>query len=176
MKFDLGEVHVHKRSRLPHWRTAFGYYFVTFNLFDAIPRWARARPQADEALDESRGACFMRDPRVAKIVASSITHFDGERYALLAWCVMPNHAHVVFSLAREHWIDDVVQTWKGYSAKEANKLMERTGTFWMEDYFDRSIRDSRELHATIEYVLNNPLKAGLRDWAFVKLYAERVPV
>jgi hypothetical protein len=66
--------------------------------------------------------------------------------------------------------------WKSFSSKESNKLLNRTGSFWQEDYFDHIIRDMRELHDTIEYVMNNPAKAGLRDWAFVRMYPERIPV
>jgi REP element-mobilizing transposase RayT len=176
MKFDLGDVRVHKHHRLPHWRTEHGFYFVTFNLYDAIPRWRRAQRDAEEALDESRGSCFLRDPRIAEVVANSIEYFDAARYHLLAWTVMPNHVHVVFSLADGNHVDTVVKTWKGYSGKRANAILGRTGAFWLEDYFDRSIRDTDELHRTIDYVLNNPFKAGLLDWPFVKLYEERVPV
>jgi len=173
MQFDLGTVEVHKRKRLPHWDTQHGIYFVTFNLFDAIPRHVRAE-KLGESLDDSHGACFMRDSRIAKIVADALTHFDGTRYELFAWCVMPNHVHVVLTLADR--IDRVVQGWKSFTSKAANKLLGREGAFWHEDYFDRTVRDSRELHNTIEYVLNNPAKAGLRDWEFVVSYPERIPV
>ena len=175
MKFQLGRVEVHKPKRLPHWQVQHGIYFVTFNLFDAIPRWVREHEKAEEALDEHRGERFMRDPRVATIVANALEHFDGRRYELLAWCVMPNHVHVVFALAPGETLDRVVHAWKSFTSKAANKLLGRTGAFWQDGYFDRSIRDDRELRNTIEYVLNNPVKAGLGDWAFVRSYPERIP-
>lgn len=174
MRYELGNVQVHRTKRLPHWNTEHGYYFVTFNLHDAIPRHVRG--DCDNALDEHRGEAWMRDPRIAQVVADAITHFDVQRYDLLAWCVMPNHVHAVLALNEGVRIDAVVQGWKSFTAKRANALLGRTGAFWAENYFDRSIRDSRELLTTIEYVMNNPLKAGLRDWSFVRLYAERVPI
>jgi len=202
LKFDLGQVDVHKRKRLPHWDVTHGIYFITFNLFDAIPRYIReqireeaeaqlkliraergAAPEIEEwiqaklgeALDNNYGSCFMRDERIASLVANAITHFDGERYELLGWCVMPNHVHAVLTLTNGELIARVIHSWKSYTSKEANKLLNRRGEFWHEDYFDRTIRDSRELQKTIEYVLNNPVSAGLLDWPFVRLYPERVP-
>ena len=203
MKFDLGHVDVHKRKRLPHWDVTHGIYFITFNLFDAIPRHIReqireeaeaqlkliraergAAPETEEwiqaklgeALDNNYGSCFMRDERIASMIADAITHFDGERYGLLAWCVMPNHVHALLTLTSGERIERVIHSWKSYTSKEANKLLRRGGEFWQEDYFDRSVRDSRELQQTIEYVLNNPAKAGLVDWPFVRLYPDRIPV
>jgi len=201
MKFELGQVDVHKRKSLPHWNVQHGIYFVTFNLLDAIPKYVReqireeaeaqvkliraARGEApsieewiqarlSEALDNNYGSCFMRDHRVASIVARAIEHFNGSRYELLAWCVMPNHVHVVMTLATGERIDRIIHSWKSYSSKEANQVLGRVGSFWHEDYFDHSVRDDRELHGTIEYVLNNPAKAGLGNWPFVGLLGIRL--
>jgi REP element-mobilizing transposase RayT len=198
MKFDLGDVEVHKRKRLPHWHAQHAIYCVTFNLLDAIPRHVRAeiREQAEaqlriignatlsekhaieqwvhaklgESLDDSHGSCFMRDERVAQIVADALKHFDGTRYELLAWCVMPNHVHVVLTLQDK--LDRVIHSWKSFTSKAANRVLNREGQFWQDDYYDRSIRDSRELRETIEYVLNNP-RPG---WKFVASYPERIPI
>jgi REP element-mobilizing transposase RayT len=196
VKFDLGHVAVHKRNRLPHWNVEHGIYFVTFNLFDAIPMHVRKQLKAEaasrlqrmtpienqtlrlrieEALDADRGSCFMRDPRVAEIVANAMEYGDTTRYELLAWCVMPNHVHVLLTLAGGERIERIVQRWKSFTSKAANKLLDRSGSFWHENYFDRSIRDSRELHHTIEYVVNNPAKAGLLNWPFVRCYLDRIP-
>ena len=207
MKFDLGRVTVRKRDRLPHWDVQHGIYFVTFNLFDALPRVVRQRireeaeAQAElirrtrgelriaekaaieqwvharigETLDETRGSCFMRDRRVARIVAEAITYFDEKRYRLLAWCVMSNHVHVVFTLAAGEQLSRVIHSWKSFTAKRANEVLGRVGEFWGDGYFDRAIRDSRELEATVDYVLANPGKAGLVDWPFVQVYGERFP-
>jgi REP element-mobilizing transposase RayT len=197
-------VDVRKRARLPHWDCAHGVYFVTFNLFDAIPRdallrireesEARAqhiravrgrltiaekrliddcsRVKAGEMLDRDQGSCFMRDARVARIVANAITHFDGQRYRLLAWCVMPNHVHAVFTLGPNQRVDAVVHSWKSFTAHRCNALLGREGDFWQDDYYDRLVRDASELRNTIDYVINNPVKAGFTDWPFVASYPE----
>jgi len=202
--YELGKVEVHKRKRLPHWDAQHGIYFVTFNLFDALPLHVKEkiRQEADaqlahirtlrgdttiaerqaieewlhakigDALDQTYGSCFMRDLRVAKIVADAIEYFDDDRYRLLAWCVMPNHVHVVLDRARQ--IHRVVHSWKSFTAKRANRLPCRVGSFWQDDYYDRCVRDQRELQRRIEYVSSNPSLAGLNDWPFVRVYSERL--
>ena len=204
MKFDVGTVHARKSSRLPHWDVQHGIYFITFNLFDAVPVQVRAqieeevraqigrieflrgqltiaekraidawvRRRIGRTLDESGGQCFLKDHRVGRMVEETLTLFDQGRYHLLCWCVMPNHVHVVCTLSDA--LERVVHSWKSFTAKAANRLLGRTGSFWQEGYYDRCIRNSGELTRTIEYVLGNPEKAGLSDWPFVKAYPERV--
>ncbi len=153
---------VHKRSRLPHWDTT-APCFVTFNLFDAMPREVverlegerhfriaeleklkgkstqaelhaierLIRERSEESLDQGAGSCFMKEPHVAEIVANSMTHFDGDRYALFSWSVMPNHAHAV--LKSDGPLDRVIQSWKSFSSKAANRFLHRSGKFWQDD-------------------------------------------
>jgi len=129
------------------------------------------RERVEETLDEGHGECWMRDPHVAAIVANALTYFDNERYLLSAWCVMPNHVHVVFNA----WdrIDQIIGSWKSYTSKEANKLVRREGEFWQQDYFDRSIRNRTEFDRTVRYVLENPMQSDLHDWPWVRSYPER---
>ena len=124
--------------------------------------------KSETRLDDGLGACYMRDRRIAKIVADVIRHFDGERYRLLAWCVMPNHAHAVFSPLGEWKLEGIVHSWKSFSASAANRVLGRSGAFWQREYFDRWIRNEKELCSVIRYVELNPVKAGLalriEDW------------
>ena len=117
-----------------------------------------------------RGECLFRDPRLALLVQNALLFFHGQRYDLHAWVVMPNHVHVLFRLRRGHALSDVVQSWKSYTAKEANKLLHRHGRFWQEDYFDRYIRDDDDYGKCLAYIENNPVKAGLcqiaSDWPY----------
>lgn len=121
----------------------------------------------DEFLNKGYGDCHLRDDRCAKIVADALSHFDGERYELQAWCVMPNHVHVVFKPLGEHKLADILHSWKSFTAKECNKVLGRTGAFWMDESFDRIVRDGKEWEARIRYTMNNPVEAGLRDWKWV---------
>jgi REP element-mobilizing transposase RayT len=118
-------------------------------------------------LDAGVGSCYMNNPRIAEVVADSMTHFDGERYALAAWCVMPNHVHSVLRPAPEHELSNILQSWKSFTAKEANRILGRQGTFWQAEPYDHLIRDEPDFLHAITYVLRNPAKAGLKDWCWV---------
>lgn len=120
--------------------------------------------QAEKCLDGGLGACHMKDFRVAKIVTDAVQHFDGERYQLLAWCVMPNHVHAVLSLAEKESLGRVLHSWKSYSALEANRLLQRQGRFWQREYFDHLVKNEASLERIVSYVAENPEKAGLRNW------------
>jgi len=76
-----------------------------------------------------------------------------------SWVVMPNHVHaLLYPLAD---LSRVVSGIKVTSAKQANRLLNRTGAFWSRDYFDRWVRNSREEQRIARYIENNPVKAGL---------------
>ena len=83
---------------------------------------------------------------------------------------MPNHVHVVIEMLGAHSLSDIVRSWKTFSARLANAQLGRSGPFWHADYFDRYMRDERHFRQTLEYVENNPVKAGLArvpaDWAW----------
>jgi REP element-mobilizing transposase RayT len=193
---------VRKRGRLPHW-DADAPYFVTFNLADAMPAEFRERlrverrvriaelerlkeratpaelhaideiirERAEGCLDQGAGSCWMRDARVADLVANTLMHFDELRYLLFAWTVMPNHVHA--NLDAYERIDRILHSWKSFSAKEANRFLGRKGEFWQDDYYDRTIRNPEEFDRTVRYVLENPAKAGLSNWRWVRVYSDR---
>src|SRR5690242_11737058 len=68
----------------------------------------------EEFLDRGHGACHLRNPAIAKMVADALRHFDEERYRLLTWCIMPNHVHVVARLFPGHTLPSVVHSWKSF--------------------------------------------------------------
>jgi REP element-mobilizing transposase RayT len=196
---------IRTRGRLPHWETEEATYFVTFRLFDSLPRPAvqayeferrdileRARQakrelsqwehrrlkqifaqKIDRFLNTGRGACYLREPRVAGTVAEAFRHFDGKRYRLIAWCIMPNHVHVVFGVLPSHELAEIVHSWKSFTAQQANRLLGRTGEFWQREYYDHLVRDSAELKRVISYVVENPRKSGLNNWPWVEVYQRR---
>ncbi|MCR4297576.1 MAG: transposase, partial [Gallionella sp.] len=124
--------------------------------------------QIESLLDAGHGACWLRQPAIANIVEDALLHWDGQRYRLLAWCVMPNHVHALIETREGYSLPKVVQGWKSFTARLINQHLGRTGTVWMRDYFDRYIRDDHHLAAAMAYIHNNPLKAGLvsnmQDW------------
>jgi REP element-mobilizing transposase RayT len=123
-------------------------------------------------LDQHNGECLLRDRRAAQIVADSLMFFDGVRYQLHAWCVMPNHVHIVFSCMTGFNISSILHSLKGFTSKEINKIFGRKGTLWQAESFDRCVRDSRELENTINYVMGNPAAAGVENWPFAGMNPE----
>jgi len=185
---NLIAAHFRRRSRgrLPHWEVDDADYFVTFRLHDSLPREIARRLieerhhlaqtvhnpaeraqidkqfglRLDSYLDAGYGSCLLNEH--AETVANSIRFFDGARYLLHAWCVMPNHVHVLFHLDRGCDLDGVLHSWKSYTAHRIGM-----GVIWQREYFDRVIRGPDDFRETRAYILGNPAKAGLWDWAWV---------
>jgi len=128
---------------------------------------ARFEHVLDDALHEQTGVAFMNDPAIAELIANPLTYFDGQRYELDAWCVMPNHVHVVFRLLGQSTLARVLHSWKSYSSWRANEILGREGRFWQREYFDRIVRNEEDFAQTVGYVVRNPEKAGLREWPWV---------
>ncbi len=121
----------------------------------------------DKVLDEGRGHAWMKDPRIADIVATSIQHFAGQRYDLGAWCVMPNHVHLIISPREGETLPEILHSIKRHSAREVNKILGREGPFWQKESYDHLVRDGEDFVNQTGYVLENPEGAGLNDWAHV---------
>ncbi len=109
----------------------------------------------------------MRDDRIAKVVADALRCFDAIRYRLVAWCVMPNHVHVVLERSGGNELPEILHSWKSYTAKQINKILGADGQLWETEYYDHLIRDEKDLQAQIEYIVDNPRRAGLKDWKWV---------
>ena len=166
----------HSRGYLPHFDSPETIQFVTFRLADSLPRAVMeaqlgrdgAVLTIDQELDAGLGECWLRKPDIAALVQQALLHFDGARYRLLAWCLMPNHVHIVIEIVDGESLSDIIRSWKSFTARGANSLLGRTGPFWHPDYFDRYMRDEDHLARTVEYVEENPVKAGLvnvaADW------------
>ena len=124
-------------------------------------------PVIEKFLDNGKGACHLRNPAIAEEVANSLLHFNEKRYRLFAWCVMPNHVHVVARLFPGQTLATVVHSWKSFSAKHANQVLGSHGIFWQREYYDHLIRSESEFERAIRYVQENPAKAGLKNWKWV---------
>jgi type I restriction enzyme R subunit/putative DNA methylase len=183
---------------LPHRDEWHLVQMITFRLADSLPREKlhqleaelgkfvisederdqRRRTQIEAWLDAGTGSCALRQPEMARVMEEGFLRADGERYRLLAWCVMPNHAHVLI----QQWapLADIVRSWKAYSGRwasahaaqllpgrwgagsaKASSKTSRTFRFWQPGYWDRFMRNERHFSATIEYIHYNPVKAGL---------------
>ena len=176
-------VRIHTR-RLPHWETTYGVYFVTFRLADSLPRDVAARflsETKDKALqqrklqrllDAGTGSCVLQNPKAAEIVQDALYQFDGDRYELIAGCVMPNHVHVIFQAVRDWSLSKILFSWKSYSAAKINEEFKLAAPLWQREYYDRLLRNTRELNAAINYVAQNPARARLQNWPWVFVVPE----
>lgn len=180
----------HRRFHsVPH-RENKAFQSITFRLYDSLPKevieeiklkldikkedstynsnqYQRLRQKIAEFEDAGYGQCFLRDERIAAIMQDTLVHFDGERYQLICWCIMPNHVHVLIEVNEGWTLSRIMHGWRSYTANEANRILGRTGKFWMEEYYDRYIRNDNHLQKTINYILNNPANAGLDGWPWV---------
>lgn len=116
------------------------------------------------------GPHWLEEEKIAKIWTKALFHFDGVRYKVICSTVMSNHVHFIF-YKLDRSLSRIMQSMKGYSAREINKVLQQTGQHvWQEESFDRMIRNRRELKYKINYVLNNAVEAGLvthwRDWQY----------
>jgi len=164
----------HERGYLPHRDEPGLTQFVTFRLADSFPLCLRSewehlwrieedrerRKELEAYLDRGRGACHLIQPKAADLVESSLRHFEGQRYELRAWVVMPNHVHVLFTITSTP-MSQVMETWKKYTSHMANKLLGLGGQFWEEDYWDTYMRDAVHELKSRRYIENNPVKAKL---------------
>ena len=111
-------------------------------------------------LDEGYGECYMRNDRVAEIVATGLKHFDGQRYRLWAWCIMPNHVHVVFQPSGDFSLSSILHSWKSYTAKQANKVLGRTGAFWQVESYDHLVRNDADFDHAVLRVRQRPVRTS----------------
>jgi REP element-mobilizing transposase RayT len=128
----------------------------------------------DAALNDSQtGPQWLKEEKIAQVVANSIRFHDGDWFEVLAFCIMPNHVHLILipyesSTNADYSLAKIMHNMKRNSANHANKILGRTGAFWQHESYDHFIRDDAELDRTVKYVLYNPVKANLvkeqADW------------
>ena len=125
------------------------------------------------------GPTWLKDAALADQVAASLHYRDGRVFRLDAFSIMPNHVHVVFkplpnsqftsaidqSSEKYHSLASIMQSLKGITARNCNRLLSREGAFWAHESYDHYIRDNEEWQRIVAYVLNFPVKAGyVREW------------
>ena len=184
---------------LPHWHQDGKYQFVTFRLSDSLPQttiaylkqiianfnsihphpwsdevkreyWRLVGPVESKLLDNGYGSCMLKDPRIRQIAADSILYHDGRSYNLISFVIMPNHVHMIIQLLGEHTVREVMHSIKSFTAIRINKIMNRSGSVWKKEYFDRMIRNKDHLQNCLDYIRKNP--EFLREGEFL-LYPPR---
>ena len=109
---------------------------------------------------------WLQKPEIAEIVSGAIHYFDREKYNLIAYCIMPNHVHLILhplvkSELEFYTLTEIMVSIKTYTAKKCNRILGRTGQFWCHESYDHQIRNELDLRNQIEYLLYNPVKAHL---------------
>lgn len=181
----------HSRGYVPHIENM-SLQVITYRLYDSLPanvvdemkiqlaikektesdknKLAELRKTIDRYEDAGYGQCFLKDARVADVVQENMLHFDEKRYKLICWCIMPNHVHVLIGVKDGYTLSEIMHGWRSYTAHECNRILNRSGDFWMNEYFDRYIRNQEHLSNVINYIAQNPVKAGLvkppEDWPY----------
>ena len=172
------------RANLPHWNKAQTASFVTFRLADSLPQeklqrledkrheWLAAHPQPWDAetakdyfatfdgtvqgwLDAGYGSCVLADDACRQIVEDALWHFAGERYALYAYVVMPNHVHVLFQPTEGWTLSELATSWKRFTARQINERMAKEGALWQKESFDTLVRSERHFQTIIGYIKRN---------------------
>lgn len=199
----LGFLGWHERGYLPHCDFPGLVQFVTFRLGDSLPASRRGewehllkiedvrerRTKLEEYLDRGEGECWLRNPRIAKLCEEALLFFHHERYELLAWCVMPNHVHVLVQVW-EAPLWKLVRSWKQYIQAKARDIvaerrpparldeMRPTGragrpalqSLWQREYWDTFMRDAEQQQKAMRYIEGNPVKATFcraeENWKF----------
>lgn len=178
--FNPGETIVNLRGNLPHWRQRGVMYFVTFRTRDSIPQgrlqeWRREHqawlarhpgPHSREErrtynrlfprrflrwLDDGHGKCVLRDVRLRRVVEEALQHFDGRRYELDEYAILPNHVHIVVK-PTSHGLSSILGSWKSYTAREINRRLGTSGRFWQKESFDHIVRSRDELERVRRYI------------------------
>jgi putative DNA methylase len=208
------------RRFLPHWYMPGATHFVTFRLAGTLPqkmltdllsrkeRLLKSKAVGpansnhrelvhkqlfaayDDYLDRNRDIHWLDDPRVAALVRRSLYYWDCKKYGLYAYCILPNHVHVLLrpfdveplSESEREVLEPgenadtlsplsiIMHSLKSYIAHEVKKLLPLTGNFWQHESYDHWVRDEDELERIVAYINANPVKAGLVDKPYEYLW------
>ena len=182
------------RGNLPHRNKKGLIQSITFRLADSLPQSVlkdiekeiqhlsdeekdvKKRKKHQYWLDKGLGCCALANREMAQVVQEAFMYHDGDKYHLLAWCIMPNHVHVLIQTKDD--LPKIIQSWKSFTGRWAlanNKkfnlgIDKGAKQFWMPEYWDRFIRDENHFNTTIKYILNNPKKANLPENHTAYLY------
>ena len=130
----------------------------------------------DQALDRNLNEPFwLKSPDVAQEVFNSLA-FIGEAEAdIWAFTIMSNHVHVLLThKPTKRPLFRLLQSHKGFTARQCNKILGRNGTFWQAESYDHLVRKDGEFARIVRYILKNPVKAKLAakwsDWPWTFLH------
>lgn len=175
------------RGYLPHFESPEKIQHVTFHLGDSLPRevvkrlrdevcnlplkkqTVELRKRMEAWVDAGHGSCLLQQPVIADLVQNTLHFHNNMRYRLFAWVIMPNHVHVLFQTMNGWPMATIVASWKKHTAMKIMAILRPDNAIkgalekpvWHREYWDRFIRDEQHFHQVVEYIHQNPVKAGL---------------
>lgn len=189
--FERGTEIIQTKGNLPHWSQTAKLYAVTFRLRDSLPEhvleayksykdWCEQmlqlhgyvpeqlvdfeideRKRVMEYLDAGHGECLLRNPKVREILIRCLAYMDGRDCSVHCYVIMPNHVHLILETNGGLKVSDLVGRLKGVSANQINKLLERKGSVWQYEIYDRLIRNEKHYWNAVRYIANNPRKCPI---------------
>jgi REP element-mobilizing transposase RayT len=163
---------MNKHKNLPHISKPGLYQFITFRTNDSTDEYIlklslekniktkQLQYQIDKHLDNSNKGAYL-NADILKLTKEYLLNLDKDMCEVVAFSIMPNHIHLI--LIQKHTLSKIIQKIKGSLGFMINKKLNKSGTFWQKDYFDKAIRDDKHFEVVLEYVKNNAYKAGLSD-------------
>jgi putative transposase len=146
-RIRISDITIHRRH-LPHWDLPGAVYFVTFTLRD-------------------RNLCDLTSANIAPIMLGALSFYANRRYFLHDHTIMPDHVHVILEpivdSGKAEKLGDILGDLKRYTARKINDLLERRGALWLDESYDRIIRDKDDYDQKSRYIFENAVKAGLVD-------------
>ena len=135
-----------RKRHLPHWEDPGGVYCITFRTFGQ-----------NILSDHGKDITFL-----------AVKYHADRLYKLYACVAMSTHIHIILqpleapggsciSLAR------IMHSIKSYSSKEIQKSSDQQGVFWQDEYYDRLVRTDYDFEEKMNYIIYNPMKAGLEN-------------
>ncbi|NCD34492.1 MAG: transposase [Spartobacteria bacterium] len=203
------------KRNLPHCDYPGTLQMISYHLADSLPaqaiermetelqslppekRSTQFRKKCEAWLDAGHGSCVLRKPSIAKLIIENWKHYEGSRYRLIAYVVMPNHVHVLIHAHEGYALGKIVQAWKGYTGRmiakqlsgsadrlvgssnsNADQTVGAPAQIWHREYWDRFIRNEQHYQSAIAYIRNNPVTAKLvaqsSDWPYATFLHQNI--
>jgi len=121
----------------------------------------------ERLLDAGYGASVLKQPELAGVVAKSLLHFDGTRYHMGDFVVMPNHVHLLVCFVGDTELDAQCYSWKKYTSGQINARLGQKGHCWQGESFDHAVRSPEQFVHFQEYIARNARKANLREGEYL---------
>lgn len=146
---------IYKRN-LPHWEQPGSVYFITFRTAKGVTLFDKAK----------------------NIIFDAILFHNNKKYKLYASVIMNDHVHLILQPIEKiknafYSIGEIMHSIKSYSANKINRQLQRKGSVWLDENFDRIIRKEKEFVEKLNYIVNNRIKSSLVDniedykWSYI---------